>query len=209
MHVTIVIPTHNRAPFIGRAIDAALAQTHRECDVIVVDDASTDDTWCRLKGYAGDSRFTAVRLATNGGTSVAKNLGLMLASGEALTFHDSDDVPDPTKIARQVAALDCPDMRADPMLNWPAIGRIPGEALACDLVLTGHMLHKLDGSTHRVERSICLVEDVFPNLQINSGALGDWILINSGLFRRALFTRLGGFADSIEEDRDLRNRVIL
>lgn len=209
MRVSIVIPTRNRAGLVCRAIDAALAQTHPDREVLVIDDASTDATWRALERYAAEPDFAAIRLGTNGGTSVAKNLGLMLAEGDAVTFHDSDDVPAPEKIARQVALLDAPGMQADPMLNWAAIGRAPGGALACDLVLTGHVLTKRDGSEHRIERSISLVEDFFPNLQINSGALGDWVLINSGLFRRSLFTRLGGFADSIEEDRDLRNRVLL
>jgi hypothetical protein len=42
-----------------------------------------------------------------------------------------------------------------------------------------------------------------------AGPPGDWILINSGLFRRSVFQRLGGFMDGIEEDRELRNRIIM
>jgi hypothetical protein len=53
-----------------------------------------------------------------------------------------------------------------------------------------------------------LVDDFFPNLQFPSKTEGDWILINSGLFRKTVFEKIGGYLDSVEEDRELRNRTI-
>jgi len=61
----------------------------------------------------------------------------------------------------------------------------------------------------QVRRSLSLVDDLFPNLQLGTEEKGDWTHVNSGLFHCSVFERLGGFTDSIEEDRDFRNRLIL
>lgn len=209
MHVTIVIPTWNRAMLLGGAIKAALAQTHRDVGVLVVDDASTDDTRERLHAFRDDPRVSWVRLARNRGPAAAKNLGLLLAPGDAVTFHDSDDIPARDKIAVQVKTLGVKGAMADPSLNWAAVGRRAGEAIRTDVALAGHVLIALDGSEILVDRATSLAEDVFPNLCAGQNPPGDRIHVNAGLFRRDVFERLGGFADSLEEERDLRNRILV
>ncbi len=96
---SIVIPTYNHAQWLAEAIDCALAQTVR-CEVIVVDDGSTDDTPAVLQQYHGRIRAAAV---PHGGPSLARNHGLELAQGEFVMFLDADDLIAPTKIARQLA----------------------------------------------------------------------------------------------------------
>ena len=93
MHINVTIPTFNRADGpLQRAIEGALAQTHIDLSVTVVDDGSTDATAAVLRQYASDDRFAAIRLGRNVGTARAKNVGLYLGRYDAITFHDSDDV---------------------------------------------------------------------------------------------------------------------
>ena len=75
--------------------------------------------------------------------------------------------------------------------------------------LTQHWLLDANGGRRHIGRALSLVDDFFPQLQMNAGPLGDWILINPGLFRRSVFTLAGGFERCVEEDRELRNRLIM
>ncbi|MFU8866411.1 glycosyltransferase family 2 protein [Natronococcus sp.] len=97
--VSIVIPTYNRASVVGRAIDSALAQTHGDLEVIVVDDGSTDGTGAVLDSY-DDDRLIVLETGTNGGANAARNRGIERASGEFVSFLDSDDELAPTHVER-------------------------------------------------------------------------------------------------------------
>lgn len=207
--VTIVIPTHNRAHCIGQAIAAALDQSHPETCVLVVDDASTDTTPQVLARYADHPRFVSLRLGRNVGTAQAKNVGIALSRSEAVTFHDSDDIPHRDKVLRQARILGNPDVEAHLCLNWRLSGREPGTMIQIGAVLTHHELILPDGARVEIRRTLSLVDDFFPNLQMAAGVPGDWTHINSGLFHRSVFERLGGFSDCVEEDREFRNRLIM
>jgi glycosyltransferase involved in cell wall biosynthesis len=100
--VSIVIPTYNRAASLVRALDSVLAQTYPAWEVLIVDDASTDDTAGRIAPYLGD-RVALHRRPRNGGATAARNAGIALARGAYVAFLDSDDEWLPEKLARQVA----------------------------------------------------------------------------------------------------------
>lgn len=206
--INIIIPTYNRAHLITRAVEAVLGQSYHKLIVTVVDDGSTDDTGARLRRHLDDPRLQYIRLTRNVGTAKAKNIGLALVPAEACSFHDSDDLPHRDKVLRQARILAQPDIRADECLDWAGIGRDPGARIDVGCVLVVHELLLPDGRRELVTRSLSLVDDIFPNLQMGSTVPGDWTHINSGLFRSAIFARLGGFADCIEEDREFRNRLI-
>ena len=110
--VSVVIPTFNRAKFLPEAIRSALLQTHRDLDVIVVDDGSTDDTR-EVVGRLGDERIDYVRIDRCRSPARARNVGVSRATGEFIAFLDSDDVWLPEKIERQIEAL-----RASPECRW-------------------------------------------------------------------------------------------
>ena len=207
--VDIIIPTHNRAHLIETAVKAALEQSWWNSQVTVVDDGSQDDTERVLSPYFDRADFNYIRLGRNLGTAGAKNAGLLLTNGGAVTFHDSDDIPHRDKVLRQVRVMARKGMRADECLNWSLIGREPGAELRVDAVLSRHDLILPDGRRVEIARELSLLDDVFPNLQMGAEVPGDWTHINSGLFRHDLFTKLGGFEDCIEEDREFRNRLIL
>jgi glycosyltransferase involved in cell wall biosynthesis len=207
--VTIVIPTYNRASVLSQAIDVALGQSHPGITVMVIDDGSTDETGEILKLYAGNQRFVGITLAENVGTARAKNLGIALSASDAVTFHDSDDIPHRDKVMRQARVMGNEAIGAHPCLNWRLAGREPNTTIQIGAVLTHHELILPNGERAEIRRTLSLVDDFFPNLQMAAGVPGDWTHINSGLFHHSVFQRLGGFSDCIEEDREFRNRLIM
>jgi glycosyltransferase involved in cell wall biosynthesis len=209
MRCRIVIPTYNRAHLLSRAVQCAFAQSYHDIEVVVVDDGSTDATRAALAPWLGDVRFCYVRLAENRGTAVAKNVGLALGHCDAVTFHDSDDLAERDKLLRQVAVLQSGTIEADSILNWSMAGRNAGQTIQVGVALTQHWLLDAGGGRRHISRALSLVDDFFPQLQMNAGPLGDWILINPGLFRRSVLQRVGGFERCVEEDRELRNRCVM
>ena len=101
MHVTVVIPTYNRGHVVMRAVTSALAQTHADLDVLVVDDGSTDDTADRLKTIE-DPRLQYV-VRPHAGVSATRNAGVKLATGHFVSFLDSDDEWKPHKLECELA----------------------------------------------------------------------------------------------------------
>ena len=89
--ISVVLPTYNRRSTLQRAVASVLAQDEPQWELIVVDDASTDDTRAYLATLT-DPRIRAVALARNAGVSVARNRGLEAARAEIVAFLDSDDV---------------------------------------------------------------------------------------------------------------------
>jgi glycosyltransferase involved in cell wall biosynthesis len=103
--VSVIIPTYNRAYCVARAIDSALNQTHRDVEVIVVDDGSTDDTpQLMARTYGSEPRVHYVT-QPNGGVAAARNHGIRIATGSYVALLDSDDVWYPWKLELQLACL--------------------------------------------------------------------------------------------------------
>jgi glycosyltransferase involved in cell wall biosynthesis len=209
MRCRIAIPTFNRASLIGRAVRCALEQSYTDLEVMVIDDGSTDDTEAVLAHFMSDPRFCYVRLAENRGTAVAKNVAIALGHYDAISFHDSDDIAERDKLLRQANILNLKHITADPILNWSIAGIAPAANLPVDVVFSQHWLLDRDGARRHIRRALSLVDDFFPQLQMNAGPLGDWILINPALFRRSALIKAGGFERCVEEDRELRNRLLM
>jgi GT2 family glycosyltransferase len=89
--ISIVVPAHGRAALTRRCLDAVLAEVPGGCEVVVVDDASTDDTPELLDSYGEAIRW--LRLPSNRGYATACNEGAAAATGEALLFLNNDTVP--------------------------------------------------------------------------------------------------------------------
>jgi glycosyltransferase involved in cell wall biosynthesis len=89
--VSVIVPTFNRAQLIGRAIRSILNQTFRPAEIIVIDDCSSDDTESVISAYSGAIPLTYTRLEKNSGGAVARNVGILRANGEYVSFLDSDD----------------------------------------------------------------------------------------------------------------------
>jgi glycosyltransferase involved in cell wall biosynthesis len=105
MLVSIIVPAYNRGPLLVEAVNSALAQTHRPIDIIVVDDASTDDTPRVIAELC--ARHAEVRSVRreNGGPGLARETGRQAARGDFIQYLDSDDLLLPRKLELQLAAL--------------------------------------------------------------------------------------------------------
>ncbi len=100
-----MIPTHNRAALLVRAIESAQRQTYPHLEIIVVDDGSTDDTAAVVESL-GDQRIRYVRHDINRGAPAARNTGIHLATGQFIGFLDSDVEWAPEKVAHQLKLFD-------------------------------------------------------------------------------------------------------
>jgi glycosyltransferase involved in cell wall biosynthesis len=102
--VSIIIITYNDLEYVGEAIDSALAQIYPNCEIIVVDDGSTDCTAQFVaERYGNRVRY---RWKENGGQGSARSTGLQMASGEYIQNLDSDDLLLPDKIQNQISYLE-------------------------------------------------------------------------------------------------------
>jgi glycosyltransferase involved in cell wall biosynthesis len=105
-HVSVIMPCFNHATYVAAAMRSVLDQTHRDLELIVVDDCSSDGSWETISKLAGsDSRITAIRHSRNQGVSKTRNDALDAARGEWIAFCDADDVWEPEKTATQLALL--------------------------------------------------------------------------------------------------------
>ncbi|HYC03122.1 MAG TPA: glycosyltransferase family 2 protein [Azospirillaceae bacterium] len=104
--VSVVVPAYNAAPFIQEAVESALAQSHRDLEVIVVDDGSTDETVAIVRRLvARDARVRLIR-QRNGGVAAARNRAILEARGTYVAPLDADDFWHPDKLRLQVAAME-------------------------------------------------------------------------------------------------------
>lgn len=102
MLVSVIIPTYNRAKTIERTVNSVLAQTWKAIEIIVVDDGSTDQTPEVLHRYGDKIRVIRQK---NGGPAAARNTGIKAATGDIISFLDSDDLWLPDKTERQMRLI--------------------------------------------------------------------------------------------------------
>lgn len=104
--ISVIIPIYNAEPFLPACLDSVLAQTYSDLEIILINDGSTDGSGCICDRYAAmDSRIRVVH-QENGGVSQARNRGLELASGELVSFIDSDDTMEPDMYELLVRIMD-------------------------------------------------------------------------------------------------------
>lgn len=103
--VTVIIPTYNRANQMVRSISSVLGQTYGDFELIIVDDASSDNT-AEIMASFDDERVKCIRREQNGGAAAARNTGIRAATGEFVAFNDSDDEWLPDKLERQMEVFE-------------------------------------------------------------------------------------------------------
>lgn len=183
--VSVIIPTHNRARVLPRAL-ASVMQQHGagetfDMEIVVVDDASTDDTPRVVHDYP---RARHVRLSTNQGLSAARNAGIAASRGGYLAFLDDDDEWLPEKLRCQVETLE----------------RVPGTS-----VVYGECIVRAGQRTFLVPaRGQGVSGDVFDDLLERNLAP-----IHAFLVRREAVASVGGFDAQLRcfEDHDLWLRL--
>lgn len=103
-NVSVILPTFNRTRSLAAAMMSVLTQSYEDFELIVVDDASTEDVEGLVRGIQ-DPRIRYIRRTANGGAAAARNTGLAEAKGKFIAFQDSDDIWLPGKLIKQVALL--------------------------------------------------------------------------------------------------------
>jgi glycosyltransferase involved in cell wall biosynthesis len=106
--VSVIIPTHNYAEYLPDCLDSLLAQSMQDFEIIIIDDASTDNTQEIVGHYTKifRQRLAYLKPEKRVGRGGIRNFGLSLAQGEYITFLDADDAYCPEKIEVQSRFLD-------------------------------------------------------------------------------------------------------
>ncbi|MAD73972.1 MAG: glycosyl transferase [Rheinheimera sp.] len=105
--ISVYMPTYNRVQMAIRAIDSVLAQDYPHFELLVVDDASKDDTWVTLTNkYGNDDRVRFFRQSEGKGACAARNLAIFNAKGEFVTGIDDDDEFLPHRLSSLYRAYD-------------------------------------------------------------------------------------------------------
>ena len=92
--ISIIIPAYNAADYLAQTIESVLNQTYSDFELILIDDGSTDRTREIIKDYQCKDARIKYFYKENGGVSSARNLGLQKATGDFVSFLDSDDLWD-------------------------------------------------------------------------------------------------------------------
>jgi glycosyltransferase involved in cell wall biosynthesis len=180
--VSIIIPTHNRPHMLRRAVESARA-AGADVEVVVVDDASTDETAEVCRALEG---ITYVRLEHNQGVAGARNVGLLASSADYIALLDDDDLRLPGSLDRQAAALDAE----------AAAGFVCGSMLMADQ--DGRLTGEVSVPGHPGGDAFWdLLELVFPVMPI------------SVVIRKECFTRVGLFDSGLPglDDWDIFVRI--
>jgi glycosyltransferase involved in cell wall biosynthesis len=179
--VSVVVTSYNHARYVWQAIDSILAQTFTDIEVVVIDDASQDESPAVLQHYVG--RIRVVFHETNRGTYASLNEGIALTNAPYIAILNSDDLWLPDKLEKQVAVLEthagvglvhtafCPiDAEGKPILGNPLgirfhhspQGDVLAELLTRNLFITSSVLFRREC----LERCGWFAEHLF--------GMGDW-----------------------------------
>ena len=175
--VSVIIPTFNRWPMVGEAVESVLAQSFKDFELIVVDDGSGDGTAEKIKALGGDIRMI---VQSRRGVSAARNHGASAARGRYLAFLDSDDLWLPEKLAVQTSF----------MMENPKVQICQTEEIwiRCGVRVNPKAKHrKPSGDVFRASLELCLVSP------------------SAVMMTKGLFDEMGGFDESFPvcEDYDL------
>lgn len=98
--ISVIVPSYNRASYIGETIESILNQSLSPAEVVIVDDGSTDETESVLQGFGDKVRWHRIE---NSGPCVARNVGVGLSTSPLIAFCDSDDLWAREKLEKQAA----------------------------------------------------------------------------------------------------------
>lgn len=130
--VSVIMAAYNAEETIEAAIRSILLQTHDNFELIICDDASTDNTWCLMRSLADeDSRIRLIRQEKNRGSAVARNRCLLQAQGEYIAIMDADDLCSENRLAVQVSFLEKHRKVAFVGLLGEVFHNIPGDCSKC------------------------------------------------------------------------------
>lgn len=180
--VSIIIPAHNAATYLGDAIESVLRQSYAHYEIVVIDDGSTDRTANIAERYPG---VLVLRQAQRG-AGAARNAGILATKGELIAFLDADDWWRPDKLERQVALL----------ASRPDVG----------MAISEHVNVLADTSAFVTSKISTLTDDAVRSIFLHS-----FIGTPTVMLRRSVLEVVGLFDESLvcAEDENLWLRVAL
>jgi len=128
--ISVIMTAYNTGEHIEAAIRSVLAQSHENLELMVIDDASTDDTIVRVRAIAEkDDRLKLFASPMNHGTYWSKNWCLSHAETDFVTFHDSDDISHPDRLRIQLGAMMSTSSLAAVTCRWRRVTEGGGVAV--------------------------------------------------------------------------------
>lgn len=182
--VSVIVPVYNGEQWIHQCLESIRAQTFTDYEIIVVDDGSTDNTPQLLAEQGTEIRSFRTE---NRGVSAARNKGIREARGKYVAFLDADDLWEPDRLERQIAALEAPGAPAWIYSDALAVAGDSGEPL------------------YRIGQRVKMFEgNILRPLLLN-----DFIPILTVLARKDIFNEVGLFDENMppSEDWDLFLRI--
>ncbi|MBK1724687.1 glycosyltransferase family A protein [Thiocystis violacea] len=184
--VSVIVPTFNRARYLGECIDSLLAQTIQAFEILVVDDGSEDETAERVAAYGDRVRYVCKE---NGGKPSALNFGIPLTHGEFLWILDDDDVALPHAI----------EQRLETFNDYPEAG----------FVYSPHYLGK-NGLDHTIIAYKLIRPPIYEIHEFFYKIMEDCFFhLSSALVRRCCYDQVGEFDTTLlsGEDYDMQIRL--
>ena len=181
--ISVITPTYNRADTLPRAIDSVRRQTYQDYEHIVVDDGSTDETPSVIEDHVHEN-LEYVRCEDNEGVAAAWNRGIGVATGEYITFLDSDDEYLPNRLAVTNDVLDSHPRRVSGVAHSYRLVEFPR------------------ARTRRIPAGIFTFGDLAQQNFIKASSVT--------MYRAAALERVGGFDESLPStvDYDCQLRVL-
>ena len=174
--ITVIIPTYNSSAYIAQAVESVLAQRYTPCELIIVDDGSTDDTEAVLAPYLDNIHYVK---QSNSGSAAARNRGLSLATHEFVVFLDADDVMLPNKLRQQAAFLQLRPSLGYVHSGWHQINQ------------DGRLLQTIEPWQYA------------PRLNLEAWLQYKPMAFGSLMFRRLWLDRVGGLDATLRQSHDI------
>jgi glycosyltransferase involved in cell wall biosynthesis len=220
--ISVIVPTFNRAYCISRTIDSALAQSHNDLEIIVIDDGSFDGTGALIQDRYGSEPRVRYIWQENSGVSAARNAGFREALGDYIALLDSDDVWRPWKLELQLSCME----------KYPRVGMVWSDMEAIDphgnvfaprYLRTMYSCWQHYPDPLQIFSEVQPLIDIFPNMNDHVGdskfysgnifsqmMRGSLVHTSTVLLRRERLERVGGFNEQFTyagEDYDYHLRT--
>ena len=186
--VTLIVASYNHSEFLFQRISSLIIQDYEDIEIIVIDDASTDESLEVLKQFEHHPKVQLVKLSKNSGWVSVSNLGAELASGEFLIFANCDDYSDPEQVTELVNSMHR-NPTAGLAFSRSNIVDTKGELQGNDYETRGRRFKKKCATntliSKRLMTSYLFHSIVIPNL-------------SAAIFRRSAFMEIGKFSEEVQ-----------
>jgi glycosyltransferase involved in cell wall biosynthesis len=190
-NISVIIPTFNRSRLLERTIRSVLSQTYRDFEIIIIDDASTDNTQEMLndkfKQEIAAKMMRCFKNEINMERSYSRNYGMELAQGKYIAFLDDDDIWFPEHLA----------ILSDYLNRKPEVGIVYSNHISLYENGSAKILNTIKGGEGAYYRDLCIRRVLSHN--------------SMHLFRKSIYDRIGGFNVDISygEDREFFSRIAM